>query len=360
MGLYQFCRMTFGLTGASSSFQRLMDTVLRGLPFILIHLDDILIHSRTLQLHMEHLRIVFEHLSAAGLTLRGRKCHIGLPRVSYLGHIFSGKGMEPDTQKLKAITSWPIPTELSGVRKFLDLASYYRRYIPRFSDIAEPLSALTRKGALFDWTQECTKLFNMLRTKLGAAPVLTYPKFSQNAAPFAVFTDASQIGLHQCHDPPTAGHQGVEKTLDRLRREADWVGIATDVRIFCRNCTTCQTSKLVSPAKAPLTNTPIGRPLQMLAADILEVPVSSSLPPSCIGLLHKVGRSHTTARPDSNSHHKGASQSFHHIWMPRYPQFRSRTKLLEHNPTEHAERAGYHEVSHNCIPSPRRWDGRTI
>ena len=450
-----------------------MDTVLRGLPFILIYLDDILIHSRTLQLHMEHLRIVFERLSAAGLTLRGRKCHIGLPRVSYLGHVFSGKGMEPDTHKLKAITSWPIPTELSGVRKFLGLASYYRRYIPRFSEIAEPLSALTRKGATFDWTQECTESFNMLRTKLGAAPVLTYPKFSQNAAPFAVLTDASQIGLgaileqdghviayasrslkpaernysviqreclavvyalkqfrhyllgrhfkiysdhaplqwlsaqkmegllcrwalaiqeydfaicykkgsdnrnadalsrhpcattvvsqqkavanirlaqqadktistllitlkktnkcpssriwkryplkryrqlwnqltvkngilcrkyvpgplqeevtvpilppclrkgalHQCHDPPTAGHQGVEKTLDRLRKEAYWVGIATDVRKFCRNCTTCQASKLVSPARAPLTNTPIGRPWQMVAADILEVPVSSN------------------------------------------------------------------------------------
>ena len=89
MGLYQFCRMPFGLIGAPSSFQHLMDTVLRGLPFILIlYLDDILIHSGTPQLHNEHLRIVFERLSTAGLTLRGKKCHIGLPKVSYLGHVF--------------------------------------------------------------------------------------------------------------------------------------------------------------------------------------------------------------------------------------------------------------------------------
>jgi hypothetical protein len=103
--------------------------------------------------------------------------------------------MEPETKKVEAINSWPIPTDLSKVRKFLGLASYYRRYIPRFSDISEPLSALTRKGAPFNWTPECTKAFNTLRTKLGEAPVLTYPKFAESAAPFTVFTDASHIGL---------------------------------------------------------------------------------------------------------------------------------------------------------------------
>ena len=58
MGLYQFCQMPFGLTGATSSFQRFMDTALRGLLFVLIYLDDILIHSPTLEQHKEHLRAV--------------------------------------------------------------------------------------------------------------------------------------------------------------------------------------------------------------------------------------------------------------------------------------------------------------
>ena len=116
-------------------------------------------------------------------------------KVSYLGHVFSGEGMEPETKKVEAITSCPIPTDLSKVRKFLGLASYYCRYIPRFSDISEPLGALTRKGASFNWTPECTKAFNTLRTKPGEAPVLTYPKFAESAAPFTVFTDASHIGL---------------------------------------------------------------------------------------------------------------------------------------------------------------------
>ena len=88
MGLYQFRRMPFGLTGAPSSFQRLMDNVLRGLPFVTIYLNDILIHSQSLLLHKQHLRTVFNRLAAAGLTLRGKKCHIGLKNVCYLGHVF--------------------------------------------------------------------------------------------------------------------------------------------------------------------------------------------------------------------------------------------------------------------------------
>ena len=79
MGLFQFCRMPFGLTGAPSSFQRLMDNILRGLSFVTIYLDDILVHSRDEKMHCQHLNEVFQRLAAAGLTLRGRKCHIGLP-----------------------------------------------------------------------------------------------------------------------------------------------------------------------------------------------------------------------------------------------------------------------------------------
>ena len=78
MGLYQFCRMPFGLTGAPSSYQRLMDTILKGLSFITIYLDDIQVHSKTKELHEYH------HCCAkAGLSLKGKKCHIGMSSVSY-------------------------------------------------------------------------------------------------------------------------------------------------------------------------------------------------------------------------------------------------------------------------------------
>jgi len=97
MRLYEFCRMPCGLTGAPSSFQRLiktlMDETLQGLPFVTIYLDDILVYSDSVETHDQHLRVVFQHIRDAGLTLKGTKCHNGLSSVHYLGDVFSAKVM---------------------------------------------------------------------------------------------------------------------------------------------------------------------------------------------------------------------------------------------------------------------------
>ena len=106
MGLYQFCRIPFGLTGAPASFQRLMNRILRGLPFASTYIDDILVFSSDLIKHKELLHQVFKHLKEAGLTLRDKKCHIGLTQMTYLGHVFSAKGMSPDPRKTQAIVEW--------------------------------------------------------------------------------------------------------------------------------------------------------------------------------------------------------------------------------------------------------------
>ena len=99
------------------------------LPFTTTYLDNLLIHSQTLQNHKEHLHILFEHLSQAGLTLRDDKCTIGLTKVKYLGHTFSGKGMKPDPQKIVAVNDWEIPNNVGELWSFLELASYYWCYI---------------------------------------------------------------------------------------------------------------------------------------------------------------------------------------------------------------------------------------
>lgn len=83
-----------------------------------------------------------------------------------------------------------------------------------------------------------------------------------------------QSAISQSHDVPTAGHQGIAKTLQRLQGSAYWVGMAQDVAKYVKQCSVCQQAKLPTPTPAPLTNVPIGGPWQMLAADILEVSVS--------------------------------------------------------------------------------------
>ena len=83
-----------------------------------------------------------------------------------------------------------------------------------------------------------------------------------------------QQALQHSHNDPSAGHQGADKTLARLREECYWVNMSQDVERYCRECTECQQAKLPLPSKAPVTSMPIGKPWQMVAVDVLTVPVS--------------------------------------------------------------------------------------
>ena len=195
MGLYQFKRMPFGLAGAPSSFQRLMDKLFRDLPFVTCYLDDVLVHSSDVMMHGEHLREVFRRLQEVGLTLRGQKCCIGLSQVPYLGHSFSARGMSPGDKKVQAVQEWPVSADVTALHSFLGLASYYRRYIPRFADVAAPLYHLTQEGVPFNWEAECEQAFQRLKDLLTTAPVLVYPQFQDDASAFILHTDASEGGL---------------------------------------------------------------------------------------------------------------------------------------------------------------------
>ena len=192
MGLFEFLRLPFGLTGSPGTFQRLMDRVLRGLPFAMVYVDDILVYSSDERSHKQHLRQVFQRLVDYGLTLHGEKCAIGVQEVSYLGHTFTKHGMIPDPSKVKAIQNWPTPSSVTEVQRFLGLASYYRRYIKNFANIASPLYHLTNKGVTFQWTNPCQEAFTTLKICLISQPILKCPDFS---LPFTLYTDASDSGL---------------------------------------------------------------------------------------------------------------------------------------------------------------------
>ena len=105
--------------------------------------------------------------------------------------------------------------------------------------------------------------------------------------------------IQQCHDASAAGHLGFQKTLERLRRQVYWVGMAKDVHLYCNSCEMCQRYKPSLPPHIPMINTPIGRPWEMVAVDILKVPPSTKGSIYLLLLLHKVARGHTHQRPNS-------------------------------------------------------------
>ena len=133
---YQFNRCPFGLTQAPAYFQRLVNKVLIGLPFVFGYLDDVLIYSPDIETHLKHIRLVFERLRKADLRLKKEKCNFLKVHIQYLGHIISGDGIEPVPEKLESIEKMPAPTTPKEIKQFLGLTGYYRKFVPRFADIA--------------------------------------------------------------------------------------------------------------------------------------------------------------------------------------------------------------------------------
>ena len=193
-GLFEFTVMPFGLTGATGSFQRLMDCVLSGLLWksCLVYLDDVIVFSKTFEQHQEHLEQVFQALADANLKIKPSKCRFFQEQVVYLGHTLTRSGITTEDAKVAKIQQWPTPRNLHDVRSFLGLANYYRTFVPGFSDLAEPLTTLTEKNTSFVWSDRCEDAFVSLKEKLSSPPILAYPDFSRE---FILDTDASNIGM---------------------------------------------------------------------------------------------------------------------------------------------------------------------
>ena len=166
-GLFEFNVMPFGLSNAPAVFQELMSIVLHGLGhFAVAYLDDILVFSESMEEHLQHLETIFSRLRQHELRLKLKKCSFLNVETQYLGFIIHRNGIRPDPKKVEAIRSLPVPTCVREVRSFIGMSSYYRRFIPNFSEIAEPIIALTKKHAHYKWTHVHQKAFDYLKESL--------------------------------------------------------------------------------------------------------------------------------------------------------------------------------------------------
>ena len=186
---FEFTRCPFGLSQAPAYFQRLMNQVIKGLPFAFIYLDDVLIHSPDIETHLQHIRILFQRLRKADFKLKDSKCNYFRTHVQYLGHLVSGKGIKPLPEKLDSVKKMPAPTTPKEIKQFLGLVGYYRKFIPRFADIARPMTNLMRQDTPFEWTIQCQASFEMLKDALITSPILKYPDPNKS---YTLFMDASK------------------------------------------------------------------------------------------------------------------------------------------------------------------------
>lgn len=115
--------------------------------------------------------------------------------TQYLGFIIDKRGVRPDPDKVAAIRSLPSPTSVREVRSFIGMCSYYRRFVPNFSKIAEPLVSLTKKYAKFKWNDQCQQAFDYIKDSLTVIPLLSYPDPNKE---YILYTDASDTAVGAC------------------------------------------------------------------------------------------------------------------------------------------------------------------
>ena len=216
LGLYQWKVMPMGLCNAPAVFQRAMNVVLQQhiqKGYCKVYLDDIIIASKTIEEHAVHLDGVLASLDRANLYCQLPKCQWAKQELKYLGHIVTGKGVKPDPAKVATLDKWVPPLDLvekakrpdlvprakeaikkqiaQECRRFLGFMNYFRRFIPRFAEVAVELHNQTSNSPP-EWDDSCTKAWMDLKTLLSKAVMMHHPDFS---IPFHVYCDASSRAI---------------------------------------------------------------------------------------------------------------------------------------------------------------------
>jgi hypothetical protein len=142
--------------------------------------------------HISDIEEVLKQIEKANFKIKPSKCSFAANKTKFLGFIISEKGIEPNPAKIEAIKNYPVPKTTKQIKRFLGMASYYRRFIPNFSSITEPINRLLKKNARFNWSDQCHFGFNKIIYHLTNPPLLAFPDFNKE---FILSTDALNSGL---------------------------------------------------------------------------------------------------------------------------------------------------------------------
>ena len=168
--------MPFGLTHAPSVFQRYANEVLkqyidRG---VVAYIDDILIYFKTEEELVDLIKKVLKKLLDNSLCVTAKKCVFHAPQVKFVGYTIGQNNMKMSENKVKHILEWEAPRSVHEVQQFLGFANFYRRFIRGYSSICCPLTQLTKKGQVWNLTNECQEAFNKLKVSFMDAPIVTH------------------------------------------------------------------------------------------------------------------------------------------------------------------------------------------
>ena len=156
-GLYQFTWLPFGIASAPAVFQKIMDTILQGIPRAMCYINDILVTGSSEDEHLRTLDEVLHRLQKHGIRMKKKKCFFMEESVEYLGHRVDAEGLRATPEKVAAIAGAPEPKNIQQLRSFLGLLNYYRKFLPNLASTIQPLNNLLQKNRAWKWTPEAMK-----------------------------------------------------------------------------------------------------------------------------------------------------------------------------------------------------------
>jgi transposase InsO family protein len=172
-GRFCYNRLPFGISSAPEIFQRTMSQILEGLQGVICHMDDILIHGTNQHEHDSRVRAVLQRLRDAGLTLNN-KCEFSKHEIIFLGHIVSPKGIQADPGKIKAITDFPAPTNLTELQRFNGMTNQLAKFVPGLASMNAPIRHLLKKYQEWIWDVPQQQAFDNIKQKLVSTDILTH------------------------------------------------------------------------------------------------------------------------------------------------------------------------------------------
>lgn len=191
-GLFQYQRLPFGIASAPAIFQRTMDSLMQGLPRVVVYMDDILVTGVDEEDHLRNLDRVMVRLETAGVTLKESKCIFAAPSVEYLGYVIDKDGLHPSQEKLRAIQEAPEPRNVTELKSFLGLLNYYSKFMPNLSVVLSSLYRLLKKDVKWSWTKEQSAAFDNAKKLLQSSTLLVHYDSQKE---LVVSCDASPYGL---------------------------------------------------------------------------------------------------------------------------------------------------------------------
>jgi len=198
---YQFARMVMGHCSSSSSFTRMMYKLLTNVPIthLLYFVDDLLIGSRDVETHFERLEMLLKKLASANLKLTPRKTNLLRSEVKFVGVTLSAKGTHVNDDRIEAVKQIKEPRTVKEVQKVLGFFNFSRKFIRKYAEITRPLYRLLQMKSgqkkKFEWTEECQRAFDQLKTVTISSPTLCFPDVADPLQSYVVQLDGSKYGF---------------------------------------------------------------------------------------------------------------------------------------------------------------------